>query len=293
LKRLLKSIILISLVVSFVISLCSSCSLTEKKTTNLEWKNTGNEEGDADGPAYVVYSKKGYNMASEIIDLSSIQSNLVRRTDKETVNSYLFLGADIYDKSGQWENCADAGLCLSGAGKWHAFVNRYECDDDNWFESDVNLDSTHKYKLVLDCSQKDEYFTLSIYDVANANKKVDSKTCNLYYSKKDGSNISLYQDYAIDFPDDVKMDTTGQYSGDWEKVVAYNTNQNLYMRNITVSDACLYKSSAAYKWESGLTNDRFMWPEKSNNIKYACTTIRSVKQDVSCIIDLDLNNASK
>lgn len=288
--RLLRVALSLLLTVTLTASICTACTVSEKRTTNLEWKNTGNEEGDADGPAYVVYSKKGYNKASAVIDLSKLQANLKRKSDGKTVNAYLFLGINVYGRNGEWKNCADAGLCLSGTGKWHAFANRYSCADaDNWWESGVSLDAKRKYRLVLDSSQKDESFTLSVCDMAAENKPADEKTFTLYYTKRNGSNTSYYQDYAIDFPDAVKKNPKGQYTGDFEQVVAYNTDENLYMKNINISEATLYQGSKSFLWSASRTFDRFMWPDKFSTIKYPCTVIRAVQRDSGCVIDLDMN----
>lgn len=81
--------------------------------TSLTWKNSGDSMGDWDGPAYVVYSKTGYNKASFDIALSKIKINMVRKSDKKWANTYLFLGANLYNKN-SWVNCVDAGLCFSG-----------------------------------------------------------------------------------------------------------------------------------------------------------------------------------
>jgi hypothetical protein len=276
-------------------SVTSSAAEAERKVwTNLTWLNNGNKVGDNDGPAYVVYSKKGYNKASQVIKVSKMELNLVRKSDKKTLNGYAFIGIDIYNaKTGQWTNCIDAGLGFIGStGKCHACINRYSVppDEETWWESSVELDMTHDYKLVLDASQKDEEVTLSVYDVTTGDKKVDSKTFTLYYAKADGSNIAVYQDYAMDYPDDVRYDTNNMLSDDWEQITLYNTNEGLYMKNIIGTDLCLYDASGCHPWTADRTADRFMWPDKTSSIPYVTTTVTQEKEDYETIIDLNMNH---
>lgn len=264
------------------------------KYTNQTWLNNGNKVGDNDGPAYVVYSKQGYNKASQIIEVSKMKVNLVRKSDKKTLNGYAFIGMDVYNsKTNQWTNCIDAGLGFIGStGKCHACINRYSAppDEPNWWESSVELDTGHDYKLVLDASEKDEQVTLSIYDVTAGDKKVDSKTFSLYYAKKDGKNIAVYQDYAMDYPEDVRLDTQKQISTDWEQITLYNTNEGMYMKNIVAKDLSLYDASGCHPWTADRTADRFMWPDKTSSIKYVTTTVTQNKQDTDTTIDLNMNH---
>lgn len=263
-------------------------------STNLTWANNGNKVGDNDGPAYVVYSKQGYNKASQVIAVSKMKVNLVRKSDKKTLNGYAFIGMDIYNsKSNQWTNCIDAGLGFIGStGKCHACINRYTAppDEPSWWESTVELDTTHDYKLLLDASQKDEQVTLSVFDVTDGNKKVDSKQFSLYYAKADGSNIAVYQDYAMDYPEDVRKDTKNQESDDWEQITMYNTDQGMYMKNIQATDLRLYNASGSYPWTEDRTADRFMWPDKTSTIKYVTTTVTQTKKDYETTIDLNMNH---
>lgn len=272
----------------------SKSAATTNTYTNLTWTNNGNKIGDNDGPAYVVYSKQGYNKASQVIAVSKMKVNLVRKSDKKALNGYAFIGMDIYNsKTKQWANCIDAGLGFIGStGKCHACINRYSAppDEVNWWESSVELDPTHDYKLVLDASEKDEQVTLSVYDVTNGNKKVDSKQFSLYYAKKDGSNIAVYQDYAMDYPDDVRLDTNKEETSDWEQITLYNTNEGMYMKNIQASDLRLYNTSGSYLWTEERTADRFMWPDKTSTIKYVTTTVTQTKKDQETTINLNMNH---
>ncbi|QNK42013.1 hypothetical protein [Caproicibacter fermentans] len=261
--------------------------------TNLTWENNGDKMGDNDGPAYVVYSKEGYNKASQVIKVSRMKVNLVRKSDGKSLNGYAFLGMDVYNgKENQWVNCIDAGLGFIGSTcKCHACVNRYSVspDEDQWWESSVELDMTHDYKLVLDASQKDEQVTLTIFDVTEKNRQVDSKTFTLYYAKKDGGNLAVYQDYAMDFPEDVRLDTKKVPSTDWEQITLYNTDEDLYMKNIVGSDLCLYNDSGSRPWTADRTADRYMWPDKTSCISYVTTTVTQIKKDSETKIDLNMN----
>lgn len=264
-----------------------------QQSTNLTWINTSTKVGDNDGPAYVVYSNIGYNKAFEVIAISKIQKNFIRRSDKKTVNAYLFLGIDVYDsETKEWKNCADAGLGYIGAtGGFHAFVNRFivEDGDISWWESPVELNPEHDFKIVLDTSKKDGALFLSIIDITDGNKTVDTKEFSMSYVKADGSNTAYYQDYAIDFPDDVCKDTNGNDSKEWDQVVFYNTDEDLYMKNIQVSDAYLYNPSGSYLWTEEYTEDRFLWPYKTRTVDYICTTVNAVHSDYETVIDLDMN----
>lgn len=284
-QKILKLFCLSALAIAF-----SGCQ-SGNNITSLTWTNSGDSMGDWDGPAYVVYSKTGYNKASFDIALSKIKINMVRKSDKKWANTYLFLGANLYNKN-SWVNCVDAGLCFSGGGGgWHLFYNRYTFfEGQKWWESSVELNPEHDYRLVLDTSQKDEEGTLSIFDLSDGEKLADSVTFELLYSKADGSTTAFYQDYSIDFPDDVKMDTSGNPSyDDWEEITLYNTNENVYVKNIKISNCKLFNSSGENLWKSEFTKDRYMWPNTLTKIKYPCVKISNSKQDYQMTLDIDMN----
>ena len=50
--------------------------------TNLDYDNAGRFIGDNDGPAYVIYSKKGYARASVDVLLSDAKVQIERRSDE-------------------------------------------------------------------------------------------------------------------------------------------------------------------------------------------------------------------
>ncbi|WP_411678349.1 hypothetical protein [Caproicibacter sp.] len=261
--------------------------------TNLTWKNHSGKVGDNDGPAYVVYSNRGYYKASEAVAVSGIQQNLVRRSDGKTVNAYLFLGIDIYDgATGEWMNCADAGLAFRGSdGGFHAFVNRFMVEDGekSWWESQEELDRTHDFEIVLDTSEKANWLKLTIIDITAGNKTVDSKSFPMKGTLPDGSNTAYYQDYAIDFPDDVCDDKREHDFRDWDHVMAYNENENLYLKNIRISEATLYGPCGSRPWTEECTEERFLWPDRTRKINYVCTTVYNVQKDRELIIELDMN----
>lgn len=264
-----------------------------KAKTNLGFTNSGRYQGDNDGPAYVVYSKIGYNKASFEFHMSKAKVNMRRKSDQKWTNSYIFLGVDIYDENQEFLNCIDAGFCYSGdVQNWHLFYNLLKTTNEvSWYESPVALDSTHDYKLILDASYQNDTAKISIIDITDGNKVVDFAEFQLLYAKKDGSNLSMYQDYAIDFPEDIKKNRNGEYSkDDWEEITLYNTDEGIYLNNIVIHDAKLYSQEGEFTWTEGRTNDRFMWPDsKFKKIDYVCTRIRKQVMNSELILDLDMN----
>ena len=264
-----------------------------KSKTNLGFTNSGRYQGDNDGPAYVVYSKIGYNKASFEFHMSQVKLNMRRKSDSRWTNSYIFLGVDVYDDKEEFLNCIDAGFCYSGSTQsWHLFYNLLKTNQkESWYESSIVLDETHDYKLILDCSYKNDTATLTILDLTDGNREVDRAEFEVMYAKKDGSNLSMYQDFAIDFPEDIKKDRTGEnYTEDWEEITLYNSDEGIYLNNIVIQDATLYNPEGAYVWSEGRTNDRFMWPStQCRKIDYACTRIRKQQMNSELILDLDMN----
>ncbi len=261
--------------------------------TNLGFTNSGRYQGDNDGPAYVIYSKIGYNKASFEFHMSQVKVNMRRKSDQRWTNSYIFLGVDVYDENQEFLNCIDAGFCYSGGVQnWHLFYNLLNTTQgESWYESSVVLDETHDYKLILDCSEKDGAARLSVVDITADNQIVDSAEFEVMYAKKDGSNLSMYQDFAIDFPEDIKRNRAGEYSkDDWEEITLYNTDEGIYLNNIVIHDAKLYSPDGEYRWSESRTNDHFMWPSAEfRKIDYACTKIRSQEKNNEIVLDLDMN----
>lgn len=266
-----------------------------RSRTNLGFKNSGKYAGDNDGPAYVVYSKIGYNKASYEFHLSQANINMSRKSDGRWTNSYIFLGIDVYDEKGEFLNCIDAGFCYAGGSKdWHLFYNLLQTKDKDvftWYESPVSLDPTHDYKLILDCSKQDDRAILTIIDLTDGDRVADTAEFEVMGAKADGSNVSLYQDYAIDFPDDIKKTRAGEASeSDWEEITLYNTDEDIYLQNITIRNATLYLGETAYEWTKERTNDEFMWPSVScPKVDYACTKIVKQSAHSELVLTLDMN----
>lgn len=261
--------------------------------TNLGFKNSGRYQGDNDGPAYVVYSKIGYNKASFEFHMSKAKVNMRRKSDDKWTNSYIFLGVDVYDEKNEFKNCIDAGFCYAGGTKeWHLFYNLFQTTQETWwYESSKSLNPEHDYRLELDCSEKDGFAVLRILDLTMGGILADSAEFEVLYAKADGSNLSMYQDFAIDFPEDIKKERTGKNaSEDWEEVTLYNTDEGLFVNNIEIHNAKLYTGDTAYTWTEGRTNDRFMWPDVCcKKIDYVCTRIVKQGMNSELVLDLDMN----
>ena len=266
----------------------------ERSITNLEFTNSGRYQGDNDGPAYVIYSKIGYNKASFEFRLSQVKLNMRRKSDQRWTNSYIFLGVDVYDEKEEFLNCIDAGFCYSGdVLNWHLFYNLLNTNQEvSWYESPVALDETHDYRLILDCSKKDNSATITIIDITDGNRMVDTADFEVMYARKDGSNLSMYQDYAIDYPDNIRKDRTGEsFTQDWEEITLYNTNEGIYLNNIIIQDAKLHSPDGEYIWTEERTNDHFMWPSTwCKKMDYACTKIQKQQMNSELILNLDLNH---
>ncbi|MBQ3934613.1 MAG: hypothetical protein II715_02250 [Clostridia bacterium] len=261
--------------------------------TNLDYKNTG-KMGDNDGPAVCYYTRQGYKKASMDVLFSQLKINTVRK-DRKFVNAYIFLGCDIY--MGGWVNCFDTGFCWSGANPaWHLFYNIYDTGDTKqkkWFESSVRLSPDHDYRLTLDTSEEDGKATIVIYDITDE-KEADRKTFSVNHLKADGSNTAYLMDFALDYPDNVRMDPDGKPTDDWEKITLYNSDRNLYMRNLLVRNTAVLPSGAEemIPWTSDLNSARSLWPDKSlKQVDYKCTWLMELPSEngLSFRVDLDMN----
>ncbi len=266
--------------------------------TNRNYDNGGGKMGDNDGPAYCVYSKIGYNKASMDIAVDKIKINTIRRTDGKFVNAYIFLGCDVYNGA-WWANCFDTGLCYSGKNPaWHLFYNIYKPAGDGeatWYESKVKLSPEHSYTLTLDTSLADEMATLTIYDLT-LDKIADSVTFSVYGMKADGSNTSYLMDFALDYPPNTKLDTSGNASEDFVEITLYNTDEDLYMQNILVENVKIYKGTdpgVPLVWDDTHTGNRALWPDKNiDRFDYDCTKVITAPgggYDYSFRVDLDMN----
>ena len=265
-----------------------------KVITNLDYNNGKGKMGDCDGPAYCVYSPVGYNKASMDIKISEMKINTLRTSDKKFVNAYMFLGCDIYNGT-YWCNCFDAGFCWSGkTPAWHLFYNIYEPGDSSqagWYESKVRLKKTHDYRLTLDTSEQDGVATIIVYDLT-AEKEVDRAEFRVKNLKCNGTNTAYLMDFALDYPENVKLDTAGNASEDWAEITLYNTDENLYMRNVVVENVKIYSGENEYVWDSARTQNRSLWPDVNiPKIDYPCTMVIADEEyhDYSYRVDLDMN----
>lgn len=264
----------------------------EESFSNLTFSNGSGKMGDQDGPAYCVYSVKGVQAASMEIELSQLELQIYREDGKH-VNAYIFLGVDVYDpEDGYWKNCADAGLVYSGADGWHVFYNLYSSSDpeaSTWYESDRRLRSDHDYRLVLDSSRKDERAVLSVIDLTTGNR-VDHVIFELQYAKADGSNTAYLTDFALDYPEDTRQGPDGNPSEDWIDITLGNTDRGVYMRNLRVKNCRVTRGDEELDWTDELTANRGIWPDASmSGMDYECTKVRNAKENLSYIIDLDMN----
>ena len=253
--------------------------------------------GDWGGPAYTVYSKKGYNRASMDVALSDVEINMIRRSDKKTLVGYAFLGMDVWHPTGgYWVNCMDAGLKYDGnSGKWVLFHFIYDVSAANqqkWYESHKALDPTHDYRISLDCSKSEGWTTLSAYDLTEG-READSVTFQARYAKKDGSNVSFYQDFAIDMPDDLMRDPDGNiYEVDsaisdegWAGIILYSTNEDVYLRNLKVVDSMLN----GQPWTADKTRLRGFSPDSLQPyIGYEVVKVTHANFDNEFQVDIDL-----
>lgn len=298
-KKLISLLIASMLLLTGCNSISSDKNISNIKSkkpdiTNLTYNNGSAQMGDNDGPAYAIYSKKGYNKASVDIKTSKIEINSIRKSDGQFLNAYLFLGMDIYDTEGEWANCFDSGIGWTGEnGGWHLFYFLYSTESEDtykWYESNVILDSSHDYRIIVDSSKENGRTTLSAYDL-NDKKIVDSVEFESQYSLADGSNTNYLQDYAFDYPEEVKYDTSKKYSeDDFAEITLYNTNENLYMKNIVIDNAKIYKNGKEYDWTEEHTRDRAIWPDDSvSKIDYPVVQIWSKQYDNSFIVDFDMN----
>jgi len=261
----------------------------EIQMTNLTYNNQGKKMGDDDGPAYVTYSKTGYNHATIDVILSEIALNTLRRTDKKNLNAYLFLGIDVYDENGCGTNCVDAGLAFTGEnGAWHMFYNvlKPSRQQIKWYESDTLLDASHDYRLILNSSEFDGRAKLQILDITNDLTVADEIEFDITGSQKDGSNTAMLQNYALDYPENICCDRQGNSSGEWDEITLYNTDQNVFMRNIKIANATLNHQP----WTEEINSHMAMWPDNSiSKIDYPVVIIRSAAAYSELLLDLEMN----
>lgn len=257
--------------------------------------------GDWGGPAYAVYSNKGYNRASIDVELSDVEISMTRRSDGKTLVGYIFLGMNIYHPTGgYWVNCLDAGIGYDGAtGEWTIFHFIYDVSaagQNKWYKSHRALDPTHDYRLILDCSKSSGWVTLTAYDITD-DCVADSVEFQARYALKDGSNVDFLQDYAIDMKDDLLRDAEGNVyntpetaddisDAGWKGIILYSTNENVYLRNLKITNATLNDQP----WTSDKTRLRGCSPDyQQADIGYDVVKVTQASFDTCCRIDIDLN----
>lgn len=254
--------------------------------------NTANLDkmGDADGPAYCVYSNTGYNKASFDIELSRAELNIYDKNGTH-VNAYAFMGMDVYS-GGSWVNCIDFGLVYSSDRTgWHVFYSIYDKPEGEygWYESGIKLNPNHDYRLTLDSSEKDGECTLTVYDLT-AKTVADTASAPLLNAKKDGSNTSFLVDVALDFPSEIQVDENGnKNSTRWISVIRANTDKGYYFRNVGIYNCTLSLGETDYDWTVERTQCRGIWPSSACDTGYEVTTVRNADGNREYIIDLDMN----
>ena len=70
----------------------------------------------------------------------------------------------------------------------------------------------------------------------------------------DGSNTAFYMNFAIDSGTDLQYDRSGNPTDDWEEIILYSTDDNIYMQNILISNAALYNGGEKVFWNEENTD---------------------------------------
>ena len=228
---------------------------------SLNYKNNG-KMSDNDGPAFAVYSKKGYNGASVVVNIADSEINTLL-PDGRYVNGYCFLGLDVYDGS-YWTNCADVGLCWSGEnGGWHIFYNIYETlheDMRSWYESGKMLPKNGRYRLTLTVTRND-YVKLTVESLDGPFR--DSVELAVKGALADGSNTSMLFNVALDYPPNTKLDRNGNACEDWAEITLANSDKGLYFKKLHATELTLFKKGEPLDWEDDLISSVGIWPDKT------------------------------
>lgn len=231
--------------------------------SNLTYDNAGQKMGDCDGPAFCVYSHKGYSRASMDVLLSRLRLCTRRRSDGLPLTAYIFLGVDSFDDRDVFVNCFDAGLAYDNDRcRWVLFYNvlRTVPPHEKWYTSAVCLEDTHDYRLVLDTSGEDGFAELAAYDLSLGGQKADSVRFYTKDTRRDGSNTVYYQNYAMDFPDYIKYTPDGRPSeDDWPQITLYNMDEGAYMKDLCICGCTL----DGQPWTAEMTRNRSVWPDRT------------------------------
>ena len=124
-------------------------------------------------------------------------------------------------------------------------------------------------------------------------READSVTFQARYAKKDGSNVSFYQDFAIDMPDDLMRDPDGNiYEVDsaisdegWAGIILYSTNEDVYLRNLKIVNSMLN----GQPWTADKTRLRGFSPDSLQPyIGYEVVKVTRATFDNEFQVDIDL-----
>lgn len=259
----------------------------DKIISSLDYTNTG-KMGDVDGPAFAVYSNKGYSGASAVLDIEGMEIKTLME-DGRFLNAYSFLGIDVYAEEGYWMNCVDVGLCWSGAsGGWHIFYNMYKPVNEGtrtWYESSKKLPKNDTYTISLQLVGEEK--ALLTVEAVNGKFK-DSVEVEVFGAKADGSNTAFLFNVALDYPSDTKVDRDGNPSSDWKEITLANTDKGVYLKSFRAYDLKLYNGETSSRWTNDKNSAVSIWPDKSLGFDYAPTEV-GVFDGTEYYINLDMN----
>jgi hypothetical protein len=256
--------------------------------SSMNYMNTG-KMGDQDGPAFAVYSNKGYNGASVDLNLKDVEIKTKLKKSLKFVNAYAFLGIDVY-KNNYWANCVDVGIVWSGStGGWHIFYNMYEplnSSTSTWYESRKILPRGDEYKLTLSLTE-DNYALLVVEGHNNGFK--DEVKVEVKGAKKDGSNTSFLFNVALDYPPNTKVDREGNPCEDWKEITYANTDKGIYFKNLRAYNLTLFQGeNDKFPWINDKNTAVSIWPDLKLNFDYAPTEVGLFDGTEYCI-NLDMN----
>lgn len=259
----------------------------DKIISSLDYENTG-KMGDVDGPAFAVYSDKGYSGASATLDIAGMEIKTLM-DDGKFLNGYAFLGIDVYAEEGYWINCVDVGLCWSGAsGGWHIFYNMYKPVNEStrtWYESGKKLPKNDTYVISLQLIE-DEKALLTV-EAVNGRFK-DSVEVEVFGAKADGSNTAFLFNVALDYPSDTKVDRDGKPCSDWKEITLANTDKGVCLKSFRAYDLKLYNGETETPWTNDKNSAVSIWPDKALGFDYAPTEV-GVFDGTEYYINLDMN----
>ena len=259
-----------------------------KRITSMGYANEG-KMGDQDGPAFAVYSNKGYNGASVDLNLEDLEIS-TRLPGSKYVNGYAFLGIDVYSQGGGWINCVDVGLCWSGLwGGWHIFYNIYSPLNEStptWYESTKKLPNDDHYNLTFVITE-DNYAKLVV--TGHNNGFTDEVTVEVKGAKTDGSRTGFLFNVALDFPPNTKVDREGNPCENWKEITYANTDKGIYLKNLHAYNLKLHQNdNEVIDWTNDLNSAVSIWPDKVLKFDYNATMV-GLFDGRQYVINLDVN----